>query len=155
LQRLAEECAEHGALQAVFSPPVSIRAIRPLVQEEAFHIGAEAIRNACTHSKATRIEIELRFGPDLLLSVRDNGIGISPSIASLGRDGHFGLRGMRERASRIGAKFSLDTVLGQGTTVILCVPRTIAFETRADDDGSLISGARPMLRRVREFLGLR
>ena len=86
--------------------------MRPLVQEEAFHIGSEAIRNACLHADATRIEIELLFDPDLLLRVKDDGKGMSPVVASVGREGHFGLVVMRERASRIGARLLIDTSPG-------------------------------------------
>jgi len=141
-------------IEVVFPAPASIRPMRPLAQEEAFRIGSEAIRNACTHADATRIEIELRFEPNLLLRVKDNGKGISPSVASLGKDGHFGLCGMRERASRIGAKFSLDTSPGQGTVVTLRVPKATAFETRGFEDLTEMDTVRLMLRRLKEFVGL-
>jgi hypothetical protein len=110
--------------------------------------------NACTHGDATRIDIELHFEPNLLLRVKDNGKGISPSLASQGRDGHFGLCGMRERASRIGAKFSLDTSPGRGTVVTLCVPKATAFETRGFEDSTEMDTVRLMLRRLKEFVGL-
>lgn len=154
LRQIVEEHAQQRTIQVMFPEPASSRRVRPRVQEEAFHIGSEAIRNAYTHADATCIEIELHFEPDLLLSVKDNGKGMSPGVASLGREGHFGLRGMRERASRIGAKFSLDTSFGRGTVVTLRVPKAIAFENKAYEDATEMDRLRLMLRKLKEFFGL-
>jgi signal transduction histidine kinase len=53
--------------------------------------------------------------------VTDNGVGIDPTVARRGKDGHFGLQSMRERAGRIGAR--LDVVSSTaGTEVMLIVP---------------------------------
>lgn len=95
--------------------------LEPLVCDEIHHIGSEAIHNACAHARATQLEIELVHGDDLLLRVTDNGVGIDPSVANNGRDGHFGLRGMRERAAAIGASLAIDSS-PSGTTVALIVP---------------------------------
>jgi signal transduction histidine kinase len=154
LRQVVEECARQYTIQVVFPVPPSIRLMRPLAQEEAFRIGFEAIRNACKHADATRIDIELHFEPHLLLRVKDNGKGMSPSVASEGRDGHFGLCGMRERASRIGAKFSLDTSPGRGAVVTLRVPKATAFETRGFEDSTEMDTVRWILRRLKDFAGL-
>lgn len=121
-------------------------------REEAFHIGSEAIRNACKHPDATRIEIELHFEPDLPLRVRDDGKGMSPEVASLGREGHFGLRCMRERAFRLGAKFYVDTSLGAGTVITLRISKAIAFEVREHEDLIGIARVRLMLSRFKDFV---
>jgi signal transduction histidine kinase len=152
LRQTVDECAAQPMDRIVFPAPASRRPIRPLVQEEAFHIGSEAIRNACLHADANRIEIELHFEPDLLVRVKDDGKGMSPAVASLGREGHFGLRCMRERASRIGARLSIDTSPGAGTVVTLRVSRAIAFETNDGDDPKGMDKARLMLRRLKEFV---
>lgn len=152
LRQTVDECAAQQMDRIVFLAPASRRAMRPLVEEETFHIGSEAIRNACLHADATRIEIELHFEPDLLVRVKDDGKGMSPAVASLGREGHFGLRCMRERASRIGARLSIDTSPGGGTVVTLRVSRAIAFETNDRDDPKGMDRARLMLRRLKEFV---
>jgi signal transduction histidine kinase/ligand-binding sensor domain-containing protein len=154
LRQIVEECVRQRAIEVVFPLPPSTRLMRPLAQEEIFHIGSEAIRNACTHADATRIDIELQFDPNFQLRVKDNGKGMSSTVASVGRDGHFGLRGMRERASRIGAKFSLDTSPGGGTVVTLRVPNATAFETRGFEDSTEMDTVRLILRRLKEFVGL-
>jgi signal transduction histidine kinase len=152
LRQTVDECATQHTDRIVFPAPASRRALRPLVQEEAFHIGSEAIRNACLHADAKRIEIELRFEPDLLLRVKDDGKGMSPAVASLGREGHFGLRCMRERASRIGARLAIDSSPGAGTVVTLSVFRAIAFETNDRGDSKAMDRARLMLRRLKDFV---
>jgi signal transduction histidine kinase len=79
----------------------------PIVRDEVYRIGYEAIRNAFMHSQAKKLEVSLKYGQDLNLRVSDDGVGIDPMVASKGKAGHFGLQGMRERAGRIGAKLSL------------------------------------------------
>jgi nitrate/nitrite-specific signal transduction histidine kinase len=61
--------------------------------------------------------------------VRDNGCGISPEDLQFGRIGHWGLRGMRERAERIGARLRLWSRVALGTEVELCVPARLAFNS--------------------------
>jgi signal transduction histidine kinase len=65
----------------------------------------------------------------LKLSIRDDGIGIDPAVLEKGKDGHFGLRGMRERAERIGARLAIETVPASGTALTLVVPGRVAFTT--------------------------
>ncbi len=71
--------------------------------------------------------MELRYAQDLAVRVNDNGIGIDPAVADKGRDGHFGLQGMRERADRIGAKLTLVSSAASGTEITVIVPGAIVF----------------------------
>ncbi len=98
-----------------------------LLVANAYRIGYEAIRNTCMHSAASRLEVELRYTHDLNLLVRDNGIGIDAAVVDKGKDGHFGLQGMRERAARIGAKPTLNSFTTSGTETKVVVPGGIAF----------------------------
>jgi signal transduction histidine kinase len=69
----------------------------------------------------------LKYSNDLVLRVSDNGVGMDSSVLSQGKEGHFGLQGMRERVGRIGGKI---TVLGSartGTEVTVIVPGRVAF----------------------------
>jgi signal transduction histidine kinase len=103
--------------------------LHPIVRDEVYRIGYEAIRNACVHAQASRIEVALEYGHDLTLRIRDNGIGIDAAVLEGGKDGHFGLLGMRERADRIGAKLSLVSRPGNGTAITLSVPGHIVFRS--------------------------
>jgi signal transduction histidine kinase len=116
------ELAIPESLKVTFAVSGSAKEMRPLILEEVYRIGCEAIRNACTHSEAERVDVELCYGEDFVLRVTDNGKGISPEIVDQGRQGHFGLRGMRERAARIGGKFNLVTSPTSGTQITLRIP---------------------------------
>jgi signal transduction histidine kinase len=110
----------------------SQRPLQPLLRDEVYRIGREALVNAFRHSRGTQIELELdfedkRFG----LVVRDDGTGIDPGMIEMGRDGHWGLRGMRERAEKIGAKLSFWSSSVAGTEVILSVPAHLAYQSQS------------------------
>jgi signal transduction histidine kinase len=99
------------------------------VRDEVYCIGREAIVNAYRHSRAQDIETEVEYRPtELRIAVRDNGCGIDPENLQWGRKGHWGLKGMRERAERIGARLRFWSRIALGTEVELCVPGRIAFE---------------------------
>ena len=109
--------------------------LHPVVREEAYRIGAEALTNSFNHSKAGGIELEIGYGSAALsLFVRDDGVGIAKSaIAEPGRANHFGLVGMRERAARISSRIEIFTRPGAGTEVHLRVPATMAYQSRTPD----------------------
>lgn len=105
------------------------RDINPLVCEEIYRIGLEALTNAFHHSEGPQITLELNYTKARLrLRIHDNGQGITPAILEPGhRAGHWGLIGMRERAHRVGAHLALSSDPTSGTEVVLDVPARIAF----------------------------
>ncbi len=103
------------------------RDMHPIVRDEVYRIGYEAIRNASRHSGASRMSIEIEYGENLTLRIGDNGVGIDPALAQQGKPGHFGLSGMRERAARIEATLAIAGAEGGGTVIALVVPGGIAY----------------------------
>jgi len=103
-------------------------------------VTGEAMRNAFHHSDAQRIEVEIHYDErQLRVRVRDDGKGIDAKLISdNGREGHFGLRGMRERAKLIGGKLTVWSELGAGTEVELSIPATRAYTIAAEKTGSLV-----------------
>jgi len=101
--------------------------MHPVVRDEICRIGYEAIRNASLHSQADRLDVELSYAQDLTLRVKDNGVGIDPLVLDTGKDGHFGLQGMRERTARIGGRLTLLSSAASGTEIKLVVPGNIIF----------------------------
>ena len=101
--------------------------IDPMVTDEICRVGYEAIRNAFMHSCASRIEVQLAYSEDFALIVRDNGRGMDSTTASRGRDGHYGLQSMRERAARIHGQLQLITAPNLGTTIELKIGGKTAF----------------------------
>jgi signal transduction histidine kinase len=129
LQHAIEECRLHSPIEASFSEVGKAEEMHPIVRDEIYRISYEAIRNACAHSKSTRLEVELNYSRDMSVRVRDNGVGIDPSVLDHGREGHFGLQGIRERAARIGSKLTMVSSPNSGTEVTLVVPGHIVFRT--------------------------
>lgn len=97
--------------------------------EDIYSIGREAIINAFRHARAASIGVELVFGAALFeLHVTDDGAGMAEEIIESGqRQGHWGLPGMFERAGRIGAGLTVDSVVGGGTRVALRIPAGLAY----------------------------
>jgi signal transduction histidine kinase len=103
--------------------------LQAVISDEVYSIGREALVNAFRHSGASTIEVELEYTANRMsVLVRDNGRGIQPEVLRSGRDGHWGLSGMRERAERIGAKLKIMSGPSAGTEVELSVPGHIAFQ---------------------------
>jgi signal transduction histidine kinase len=105
------------------------RPLHPVLRDDIFRIGREALVNAFRHSKAKRIEAEIDYGArHFRLLVRDNGCGIDKTVLKSGRDGHWGLPGMRERAESMGAQLNVWSSAAAGTEVVLTVPAHIAYQ---------------------------
>jgi signal transduction histidine kinase/ligand-binding sensor domain-containing protein len=127
LQRATEDCLLKGSMKVSFSVDGNMTEMHPIVRDEIYRIGYEAIRNADIHSGASLLEVELTYARDLTMRIRDNGVGIDPLIVGHGREGHFGLQGMRERAVRIGATLTIVSSANTGTELTLLVPGDIVF----------------------------
>ena len=104
------------------------RQLRPGVQDEIVRIASEALGNAFRHAQAQNIEVEVRYGArNLSVEVRDDGQGIQPEVLAHGREGHWGLPGMRERAESIGGRLVIANRATGGVRVTLTVPGHIAY----------------------------
>jgi len=100
-------------------------ALNPIIRDEIYSIGREAVVNAFRHSKANKIEVELEYAATgLRVLIRDSGVGFDPKLL---QSGHWGLSGMRERAKRINARFRVLSRPAAGTEVELTVPAQIVF----------------------------
>jgi signal transduction histidine kinase/ligand-binding sensor domain-containing protein len=107
------------------------RELHPIVRDEIYKIAAEALRNAFRHADPGRIEVDIRYeDAQFRLHVRDDGKGIDPEVlTNQGREGHYGLRGMSERAALIGGKLAVWSEVGGGTELELRLPGSIVYAT--------------------------
>jgi signal transduction histidine kinase/ligand-binding sensor domain-containing protein len=114
------------------------RELHPIVREESFLIGREALANAFRHADAQTIEAEVTFGDrDLHVRIRDDGRGIDAAFLDAGsRPGHFGLIGMRERAKKLGAQVNVWSKPGLGTEIDLRVPANVAYQRAVNASGT-------------------
>ncbi len=107
------------------------QSLHPILRDEIYRIAGEAVRNAFKHAQAERIEVEIRYDErQLRVRVRDDGKGIDAKhLNEDERPGHYGLRGMRERAKLLGVKLAVWSELDSGTEVELRIPASRAYET--------------------------
>jgi signal transduction histidine kinase len=125
---LRDELGIDGTVDYQVSVEGTSRAVSPLVRDEVYRIGREAVVNAVRHARAQRIEVRVEYASAALrIVVRDDGCGIDPEVLASGSPGHWGLPGMRERAARIGAQCNVLSRIGAGTAVDLSVPARVAF----------------------------
>jgi ligand-binding sensor domain-containing protein/signal transduction histidine kinase len=106
------------------------QSLHPILRDEIYRIAGEAVRNAFKHAQARRIEVEVRYDErQLRVRVRDDGKGIDAKYLNEDeRPGHYGLRGMRERAKLLGGKLAVWSELDSGTEVELKIPASRAYE---------------------------
>jgi signal transduction histidine kinase/ligand-binding sensor domain-containing protein len=130
-QELAVDETNHSASAPVFHVEVegAPRDLHPVVRDEVYRIAGEALRNAFRHADAQHVEIEIRYDERRLrLRLRDDGKGIDPKLLTDdGDEGHYGLRGMRERAKLLGGKLTVWSERGSGTEVELIIPAAHAY----------------------------
>ena len=109
------------------------RDLNPILRDEIYKIAAEALRNSFRHAQPGRVEVEIRYdSDDFRLRVRDDGKGIDQAVlAAQGIEGHYGLRGMPERAAAIGGKLAVWSEVGAGTEVELRLPARTLYATSA------------------------
>ena len=135
---LGEELATDSAAGRAASFRVyvegAVRPLRPAIRDEIYRIAGEALRNAFQHSLGSQMEVDLRYDKrQVRLRVRDDGKGIDPKVlAEGGREGHYGLPGMRERAELVGGKLSVWSGPGAGTEVELTIPAQHAYAKARD-----------------------
>jgi len=86
-----------------------------------FRVAQESLNNIVKHARATRVAVKLQVSPiELVLTIQDNGIGISPDARQ--RAGAHGLLSMKYRMQSIGGSFIVDSPDAQGTLVVVRQP---------------------------------
>ena len=100
------------------------RAFSPTIEDELLRIAQEAITNAVRHAQPGKIDVSLTYhAKGARLEVRDDGRGFAMHGDKSGPAGHYGIRGMHERAERARATLEIQSSPGEGTTVIAEAPQ--------------------------------
>lgn len=138
LNTLAAELATNQSAQNFPAFEVRVegapRDLDPILRDDVYRIGGEALRNAFQHAEANRIEVEIHYDEhELRLRIRDDGRGMDSDILAEKRGkGYFGIRGMHERARLVGGKMEVWSKRDSGTEIDLSIPgRTIYMSSRA------------------------
>jgi len=126
LEWLTSDLSNHFGIAIGMGLLGSTQRLPPETELVLFRIAQEALRNVCKHSEASRAWVTLEFGDDrTILTIKDNGKGfkLPERVGDLASTGKLGLAGMQERTQLIGAKLTITSVPGEGTTVTVEVPR--------------------------------
>ncbi|MFZ6759753.1 sensor histidine kinase [Undibacterium sp. Ji50W] len=135
LRDLGKTLEENYPVTFTLSSTGSHAQIKPDIQGEIFYIGREALLNAFQHAQGTQVMLYLIYGTDYFsMHVRDNGKGMPQEIREQGkRPGHWGLTGMRERASGMGGELEILNGVTGGSEVVLTIAASIVY---VEDKGS-------------------
>jgi ligand-binding sensor domain-containing protein len=128
LRHTANECAPNS-MRVLVTVTGKVCPIHSVARDEVYRIAFEAIRNACVHSNGSTMTMAVNYGRDLTIQIHDNGGGFDPDLIRTGKPGHFGIKGMQERASKIGARLSLHTSVKDGTLFSLHIPGRVIFRS--------------------------
>ena len=104
------------------------RAVAPSPLEEISRIAQEAIQNAVRHSAARHVQVKVTWSWfRLTLQVQDDGCGMDAGTLRYGRESHWGLTGMRERAQKIHGRLTIESASAGGTHVTLTAPASSIY----------------------------
>lgn len=116
---------EGGALLSITLEMPEGVIIPKQIADEALWVLREALQNVIKHSGSRTVKVEVKKDSALRVIVRDDGNGFDAGAMPLG---HYGLRGMRERALALGGEFKVDAEIGVGAAVSFNFPIPLVVE---------------------------
>jgi signal transduction histidine kinase len=127
LKQLAERSTVDGRIVCSFEGALTGDGLAPERQHELLRIAQEAVSNAVRHARPGNVRILLEEETVLWrLSVIDDGRGMTLMPELYASQG-YGLNNMRERAGAIGGMFSIESKPGEGTRVMVTLPRPVVL----------------------------
>lgn len=130
--RVSQDLARGGTVECRVCTTGPARKLRDRVKDEAYRIGREALINAFKHSQARSIQVLIAYGDEAFqVRVSDDGTGMeAATLEARARPGHWGLRGMHERADELGGRLEIRSPADGGTSIELTVPALLAYADR-------------------------
>jgi PAS domain S-box-containing protein len=125
MEWLLETFSEHTGIAYELSLPSHVLDFGTEINTSLFRIVQESLTNIGKHSKATFVKVQLSdTAKSLILKIMDNGVGIEKPPGKTKK--HLGLIGMRERALMIGGRLKIESEPGNGTRLVLQIPRNVS-----------------------------
>ncbi len=122
LTEMAAPLSAASGVEIVVESTGASRKLPAVTEHNLLRVAQEALANSLKHSGAKKIVVALRYeSSQIQLRLHDNGHGFDFPSAGQASSGHFGLLDMRERAEKIGARFSLASQPGHGTEILLLI----------------------------------
>ncbi|MGE5653913.1 MAG: sensor histidine kinase, partial [Bacillota bacterium] len=118
----ADDLRRSADIPCILDLPAQPLQLSTATSHHLIRIAQEALVNVGKHARAKQVGIRLSTMPNqVTLEISDDGIGFDPDLQAE-QTGHYGIRGMRERAELAGGRFSLNSRKGQGTTLQVTLP---------------------------------
>ena len=132
LQESLRAFSQAWGIETVFSPTQDTLPIFPdTVEDQLLHIIQESLVNIRKHAAARRVEVLITSRSDeIVFIISDDGCGFDPQNAPGAEEKHFGLRIMHERAEQVGGRLEIRSVVGQGTRVLVHIPRMLSSASK-------------------------
>lgn len=103
------------------------------IQHNLLRIAQEATSNAVRHAAAKKIEVHLTYDGDVVsLTISDDGVGFRTEDALATKVGHFGLRGIKSRAKKLGGSIDIQSAPGHGTVIRVTASKHARLATLSD-----------------------
>jgi two-component system sensor histidine kinase DegS len=132
LRQYVSEISEEQKWQAETAIDTRGLKIRPSVQASVFRIAQEALTNIRKHAQTRKVRVELTVADhNLVLRIRDWGHGFDAGLIQQDEAEHLGLVSMQERAQMINGVCKIESEVGKGTSVEVCIPLA-ALEQRSE-----------------------
>jgi signal transduction histidine kinase len=114
------------AVEFTFVPDV-VRKLPPHIETALYRMAQEALNNIRKHAEATRVQIDLEWGPgEVVMRVTDDGKGFDVRAHQRAPSGtSFGLAGLAERVTLVRGRLQIDSAAGRGTRIEIHVPVTM------------------------------
>ncbi|HLR62363.1 MAG TPA: sensor histidine kinase [Lentibacillus sp.] len=120
MKKYAATVADYNDIEIDFTTPGLEKRLEQKYEIAFFRLMQEALQNAIKHAEASLIDVRLEINPAMIeMQVEDNGKGFDPALK---QDKSFGLIGMRERVEMLDGSLSVDSTIGEGTSITIQVP---------------------------------
>ena len=120
LSKMASDVTQRSNVKVRFQVNGTNRPLPAQIESESLAHRTGSCYQRCTPANATNLNIDLKYdAKKVSLTVADDGRGFEGDPNSIGPEGHFGLKGMRERAQQIGAKLEVVSAPGMGTRIMV------------------------------------
>jgi ligand-binding sensor domain-containing protein/signal transduction histidine kinase len=122
IHRAVTQAAAGGTVRLRFQVRGTYRAAPAQIEDQLLRVAQEAVNNAVHHAQASAIDVALAYDARAVeLSIDDDGCGFIYDPQTFVQGGHFGLKGIEERAAEIGGTLRIDTQPAKGTRISLRV----------------------------------
>lgn len=124
LERIVDEIHGHQSIEITLDTTgICERRLPESVETAIFRIAQECLANIVKHSKAQQASVKVRYADGAVeLEVKDNGVGIPEQFLRGANGRHLGLTGMRERATLLGGRLTVNSSPGRGTLILVQIP---------------------------------